>query len=227
MVWPATIFPIHSFHINPDINHYTPCLRPKFCISIVSKFSREDCQSQEKLETMGAIHSTKIQTGPTGKRGPPQKVDHFFSKLFRLDRTDPLSFGPEFPEILVEWIAPNAFATLLGGKERCIMGMWKKRISSCPFLSSLACVQPPLSNFFFLREAASVHRLPFVCALPPCQYSFCVSLAYFNFRIPSGMTDQQLFHWLELTIASTVSRHKAGNWRRYSYPFSIFYFLLH
>ena len=29
-----------------------------------------------------------------------------FSKLFRLDRTDPLSFGPKFPEILVEWIAP-------------------------------------------------------------------------------------------------------------------------
>ena len=29
-----------------------------------------------------------------------------FSKLFRLDRTNPLSFGPKFPEILVEWIAP-------------------------------------------------------------------------------------------------------------------------
>ena len=26
----------------------------------------------------GAIHSTKIQTGPTGKSGPPQKVDLFF-----------------------------------------------------------------------------------------------------------------------------------------------------
>ena len=52
---------------------------------------------------MGAIHSIEIQTGPTGKSGPPQKVDQFF----RLDRTDPLSFGPKFPEILVEWIAPN------------------------------------------------------------------------------------------------------------------------
>ena len=30
----------------------------------------------------------------------------FFSKLFRLDRTDPLSFGPKFPEILVERNAP-------------------------------------------------------------------------------------------------------------------------
>ena len=37
----------------------------------------------------------------TSKGGP------VFSKLFRLDRTDPLSFGPKFPEILVEWIAPQ------------------------------------------------------------------------------------------------------------------------
>ena len=35
------------------------------------------------------------------KRGP------VFSKLFQLDRTDPLSFVPKFPEILVEWIVPN------------------------------------------------------------------------------------------------------------------------
>ena len=37
----------------------------------------------------------------TSKGGP------VFSKLFRMDRTDPLSFGPKFPEILVEWIAPK------------------------------------------------------------------------------------------------------------------------
>ena len=37
----------------------------------------------------------------TSKGGP------VFSKLFRLDRTDPLSFGPKFPESLVEWIAPK------------------------------------------------------------------------------------------------------------------------
>ena len=55
---------------------------------------------------MGAIHSTKIQTGPTGKRGPPQKVDQFFFKLFRLDRTDPLSVGPKFPEILLNGSRP-------------------------------------------------------------------------------------------------------------------------
>ena len=36
----------------------------------------------------------------TSKGGP------LFSKLFRLDWSDPLRFGPKFPEILVEWIAP-------------------------------------------------------------------------------------------------------------------------
>ena len=33
-----------------------------------------------------------------GKGGPP------FSKLFRLDQTDPLSFRSNFPQNLVEWI---------------------------------------------------------------------------------------------------------------------------
>ena len=35
-----------------------------------------------------------------------------FSNLFRLDQTDPLSFGPKFPEILVEWIVPLLSSTL-------------------------------------------------------------------------------------------------------------------
>ena len=36
----------------------------------------------------------------TSKSGP------VFSKLFRLDWTDPLSLGLKFPEILVQWITP-------------------------------------------------------------------------------------------------------------------------
>ena len=32
-------------------------------------------------KSLGAIHSTKIPTGPTGKRGPPQKVDPFFQNF--------------------------------------------------------------------------------------------------------------------------------------------------
>ena len=34
--------------------------------------------AMHKRLTKGAIHSTKIPTGPTGKSGPPQKVDPFF-----------------------------------------------------------------------------------------------------------------------------------------------------
>ena len=58
--------------------------------------------------SLGAIHSTKIPTGPTGKIGPPQKVAPFFFGNFSgwpgANRST--EFGPKFPEILVEWIAP-------------------------------------------------------------------------------------------------------------------------
>ena len=58
----------------------------------------------------GAIHSTKIQTGPAGRKRTTSKGGPVFSKHFRLDRTDPLSFGLKFPEILFEWIAPEETA---------------------------------------------------------------------------------------------------------------------
>ena len=45
----------------------------------------------------------------TSKGGP------LFSKLFRLDLTDPFSFRPKFPEILVEWIAPIEKESLTAG----------------------------------------------------------------------------------------------------------------
>ena len=49
----------------------------------------------------------------TSKGGP------VFPKLFRLDRTDPLSFGPKFPESLVEWIAP--WVTLFSARSRIFL----------------------------------------------------------------------------------------------------------
>ena len=42
-----------------------------------------------------------------GEKWSTSKGGPVFSKPFQLDRTDPLSFGPKFPEILVEWIAPQ------------------------------------------------------------------------------------------------------------------------
>ena len=40
----------------------------------------ESFQAQAE-EPLGAIHSTKIPTGPTGKSGPLQKVDPFFRNI--------------------------------------------------------------------------------------------------------------------------------------------------
>jgi len=88
---------------------------------------------QPKIPEISVLNSMD-RFDPTGKvskkTGPPFEVDHgrdpfnqnsnrsdrekwstskggpVFSKLFWLDRTDPLSFGPKVSEILVEWIAP-------------------------------------------------------------------------------------------------------------------------
>ena len=47
-------------------------------ITVFRVFGLEDSFPSQSQGTKGAIHSTKISTGPTGKRGPPQKVDPFF-----------------------------------------------------------------------------------------------------------------------------------------------------
>ena len=68
------------------------------------------------------INERSISIGPV----QPSKVVHHvrltrFLKLFRLDRADPFSFRPKFPEILVEWIAPlvskKSFLYLLSIKQ--------------------------------------------------------------------------------------------------------------
>ena len=51
-------------------------------------------------------HRSDREKWSTSKDGP------VFSKLFRLDQTDPLGFGPKFLEILVEWIAPPESSAL-------------------------------------------------------------------------------------------------------------------
>ena len=81
----------------------------------------------------------------------PGKEDHLkrwthFSKLFRLDRTDPLSFGPKFPEILVEWIAPTVSVPVLpytqdvtntgNGERGTGTGVWELMYSGNPLENS-------------------------------------------------------------------------------------------
>ena len=68
--------------------------------------------NKEKSETTGAIHSTKISDRSDREKWSTSKGGPFFSKLLRLDRTDPLSFGPKFPEILLNGSRPT---TLVDG----------------------------------------------------------------------------------------------------------------
>ena len=55
---------------------------------------------------LDAIHSTKIQTGPTGKRGPPQKVDLFF-ETFPVGPNRSIEFWTEISGNFGEWIVPQ------------------------------------------------------------------------------------------------------------------------
>ena len=64
----------------------------------------------EDTEQRGpGIENRADRTGLTEKKRSTSKGGPLFSKLFRLDRTDPLSFRPKFPDILVEWIAPMVY----------------------------------------------------------------------------------------------------------------------
>ena len=52
----------------------------------------------------------KFPIGPVRpEKWSSSKGGPHFPELFQLGRTVPLSFEPKFPEILVEWIAPNDF----------------------------------------------------------------------------------------------------------------------
>ena len=58
-------------------------------------------QNQEKQALNQNSDRSDREKWSTSKGGP------VFSKLFRMDRTNPLNFGLKFPEILVEWIVPS------------------------------------------------------------------------------------------------------------------------
>ena len=70
----------------------------------------------------------------TSKGGP------VFSKLFRLDRTDPLGFGPKFPEILVECTAPRISKRASSNCVLCIPFILSRRPNECWLHTCDACV---------------------------------------------------------------------------------------
>ena len=71
-----------------------------FTIFLYNRSKRTDYCGRDPFNQTDSDRSDR-EKWSTPKNGP------VFSKLFRLDRTDPLSFGPKFPEILVEWIGPR------------------------------------------------------------------------------------------------------------------------
>ena len=56
-------------------------------------------RSREKLILSWRDPFNKNSNRSNREKGSTSKGGPVFSKLFRLDRTDPLSFGPKFPEI--------------------------------------------------------------------------------------------------------------------------------
>ena len=70
-------------------------LYPHFFVTLDSSFKK------------GAIHSTKIPTGPTGKSGPPQKMDHPFRNFSGWTEPFHWVLDLKFPDILVEWNPPG------------------------------------------------------------------------------------------------------------------------
>ena len=86
---------------------------------------------------LGAIHSTKIPTGPTGKRGPPQKVDPFFRNF------------PAWTEP-IHWVLDRNFRKVwLNGSRPLLPNQFQKRLNCLLLIGQ--------KNFFLAnqrREAA-------------------------------------------------------------------------
>ena len=103
------------------------------------------CKTLIKLDSLGAIHSTKIPTGPTGKRRPPQKVDPFFRNfsgwtepiLWVLDRNFRKVWlnGSPPPTPPISWLALVSRFHFLS-----TFSFTKFNVLSLQFILSLLCV---------------------------------------------------------------------------------------
>ena len=77
------------------------------CVSQWSLDNRVQLNSEKCKELRGRDPFNQNSNRSDREKWSTSKGGPAFSKLFRLDRTDPLSLGPKFPETLVEWIAPR------------------------------------------------------------------------------------------------------------------------
>ena len=79
------------------------CMIPLSWILVIVRRGLETSHQSDKVRDPFNQNSNRSdrEKWSTSKGGP------VFSKLLRLDWTDPLNFGQKFPEILVEWIVPK------------------------------------------------------------------------------------------------------------------------
>ena len=76
-------FLLLDFSFRKDLVHYAA----QILLTPTRTFQTQSCwhsplpPSEASPYPRGAIHSTKIPTGPIGKSGPPQKVDPFFGNF--------------------------------------------------------------------------------------------------------------------------------------------------
>ena len=116
-------------------------------------------------EAMGAIHSTKIPTGPTGKNGPPQKVDPFFRNF---------SGWTE----LIHWVLDRNFRKFwLNGSRPMFWGVLLKA-SPRPRARDSPVAQRPSPDFpqFFCpavnpRACTDLHRV-WACKMDDGEFEF-------------------------------------------------------
>ena len=110
----------------------------------------------------------------TPKGGP------VFWKPIRLDRTDPLSFGPKFPEILVEWIAPSVFTSVtcfvcgkIGGNTTFYFEKEEVNLGHTgnipPFFQPTGVHLLSTSLFFFYKRTSTN---------PPCSHLFIPTIFF-------------------------------------------------
>ena len=87
------------------------------------------CTWRFNPEYRGGIYSTKIPTCPTGKIGPPQKVDQFFRNFSGW--TEPIHWllDRNIPDILVEWIAPLGTGFQIPISRQCDVGGQDSRLT--------------------------------------------------------------------------------------------------
>ena len=144
---------------------------------------------------MGAIHSTKIQTGPTGKRGPPQKVDLFFRNFSGW--TEP-----------IHWVLDRNFRKFwLNGSRPvcpllcyCCEAWWlRSRLIQVVYVTSLGCLCPKSASF-----EISVCMYVCMCALTPTELPFLLA---------NGFKLYQIAGWTRLGLWKLItSNHCCSNW---------------